>query len=485
MSNRPVIVASNRGPFRFTSLENDLFETTRGAGGLVTAVSAIAQQGSLTWVACALNPDDHRWAELHPQATDIDGIRLRLVRPGAEAYHGYYSVISNPLLWFLQHAMWDTPRAPNITAETWEAWETGYHVVNQQLAEAVAEEVNAQDNPPIVMLQDYHLYLCGHYLRPLVGENVVLQHFVHIPWPGPTHWTFLPPAMREAIFRSMCQLDIIGFQTDKDGLNFLRCCQSHIPGAEVTYGNGTVKLDGRVTQVQGYPISVDVDGLRDMVQTEAVAGYTAQFQRTIVDMQFILRIDRAEPSKNIIRGFKAYEQMLLRHPDRMGHVQFLALLVPSRLDVEEYRDYLDEVMAAAGWINAVHGSGEWEPVRLLVGDNYARAIAALRLYDVLLVNPIIDGMNLVAKEGAIVNDTNGVLILSEGAGAHEQLHTGALSVAALDIVGQAEALHMALTMSLAERRERAEHLRELVTNADVNLWFRRQLEDAEHLLDAK
>jgi trehalose 6-phosphate synthase len=223
-----------------------------------------------------------------------------------------------------------------------------------------------------------------------------------------------------------------------------------------------------------------------MVATsEAVAGHTSQFRRYTGAMQLILRIDRAEPSKNIIRGFKAFELLLERYPEHIGRVQFLALLVPSRLAVEEYRDYLDEVMAAAGWINASYADGEWEPVRMLIGDNYPRAVAALRLYDVLLVNPVLDGMNLVAKEGAVVNETDGVLVLSEGAGAHEQLREAALSVSAFDLVGQADKLHAALTMPIQERRERAQALRDMVCAHDVNEWFLRQLEDAEAVLAEK
>jgi trehalose 6-phosphate synthase len=486
MPKRPVVIASNRGPISFRAVEDDSFESVRGAGGLVTAVSAVARDGNLTWVACALSDDDRAWAEEFPQATEIDETRLRLISPVPDAYHGYYNVISNPLLWFLQHAMWDSPRAPNIDSDTWDAWDNGYVAVNRGMAEAVAEEVQALDQMPVVMLQDYQLYLCGGFLRSLVGEEVPIQHFVHIPWPGPTHWTFLPPRMRQAIFRSLCKVDLLGFQTNKDGLNFLRCCQSHLPDAQVAYGRGQVVLEGRTTRVNSYPISVDVAGLEELVATsEAVAGYTAQFRRHSGTMQLILRIDRAEPSKNIIRGFQAFELMLNRYPEHIGRVQFLGLLVPSRLEVEEYRDYLDEVMAAVGWINAAYGDGEWEPVRLLVGDNYSRAVATLRLYDVLLVNPVLDGMNLVAKEGAVVNETDGVLVLSEGAGAHEQLHSAALSVSAFDLVDQADALHEALNMPIQERRKRAKELRDIVVAHDVNEWFRRQLEDAETLLEAK
>jgi trehalose 6-phosphate synthase len=162
-------------------------------------------------------------------------------------------------------------------------------------------------------------------------------------------------------------------------------------------------------------------------------------------------------------------------------VKFLAILVPSRLGVDEYQDYLDELMAAAGRINATYGDSEWEPVRLLVGENYPRAVAALQLYDVLLVNAIADGMNLVAKEGPIVNQRDGVLILSERAGARQQLETGATVISPCDVYATAEALHQALTMPSGERRERANRMRRLIEREDITDWLCRQLDSVTEL----
>jgi trehalose 6-phosphate synthase len=194
------------------------------------------------------------------------------------------------------------------------------------------------------------------------------------------------------------------------------------------------------------------------------------------DRQLIVRVDRSEPSKNIIRGFQAFEEMLELYPEHRGRVKFLAILVPSRLGVDEYQDYLDELMAAAGRVNATYGDSEWEPIRLLVGENYPRAIAALQLYDVLLVNAIADGMNLVAKEGPLVNQHDGVLILSERAGARQQLESGATVISPCDVYATAEALHQALKMPAEQRRERANRLRWLIEREDITDWLCRQLE---------
>jgi trehalose 6-phosphate synthase len=192
--------------------------------------------------------------------------------------------------------------------------------------------------------------------------------------------------------------------------------------------------------------------------------------------KLILRIDRVEPSKNIVRGFRAFEEMLEQHPEHSKKVIFLALLMPSRLDVEEYQNYLDELMAAGGRINAHFGDHEWEPVRLLVSENYPRAVAALKEYHVLLVNAIADGMNLIAKEGPMVNQNDGVLVLSERAGARQQLISGATIISPCDVFATAEALHQALVMPEEERRERAERLRWLIEKEDINAWLCHQLD---------
>jgi trehalose 6-phosphate synthase len=192
----------------------------------------------------------------------------------------------------------------------------------------------------------------------------------------------------------------------------------------------------------------------------------------------ILRVDRIEPSKNNLRGLQAYRSLLEKYPEHRGKVQMLALLVPSRMKVGVYQDYLRDIMAEAGLINAQFSDSFWEPVRIVLGDNYRRAIAAMQIYDLLLVNPIADGMNLVAKEGVIVNQKDGVLLLSEYAGAFYELGEHALTVSPFDVYGTAEMMHKALSMSAKEREKRASNLRKIVTEADVRDWFNAQVEDA-------
>jgi trehalose 6-phosphate synthase len=282
--------------------------------------------------------------------------------------------------------------------------------------------------------------------------------------------------MRQEILDSLCAVDLVGFQTEEDGLNFLRTCESLLPGATINYRRGRIWHRNHATYVRDFPISIDVSALRGTARSEEVAHYRSELEDMTGACQLVLRIDRIEPSKNIVRGFLAFEEMLGLYPEHCGRVQFLALLVPSRLEVGEYRTYLDELMATAGRVNATYGDSEWEPVRVLVGDSYPRGVAAMQLYDVLVVNAIADGMNLVAKEGPIVNERDGVLVLSERAGARQQLETGALVVSPCDVYATAEALHQALVMPAEERHERAERLRWLIERDDIGDWLCRQLE---------
>jgi trehalose 6-phosphate synthase len=483
-SNRALIIAANRGPVTFETAEDGSLVCQRGSGGLVTALTGLCRYTDATWIACAQTEADTIWREGSLTLEDGSGaVRMKFLSPEVSAYEGYYNIIANPLLWFLQHSMWDVPRAPVIDRATWQAWEQGYVAVNRLFAEAIAEQARATSRPALVMLQDYHLYLVARFLRERLQprERPTTLHFVHIPWPGPEYWRILPPAMRQAILDGLCAVDLLGLQTHQDELNFIRTCQSHLPRAQVNYERGRVWYRNHAMHVRDFPISIDVEALRQLAESPEVAEYQAEVRELVGDRQLILRVDRIEPSKNIVRGFRAFEEMLDLYSEHRGRVKFLALLVPSRMEVDGYRDYLDDLMATAGRVNAKYGNSEWEPVRVLVGESYPRAVAALQLYDVLLVNAIADGMNLVAKEGPIVNQRHGVLVLSEGTGARQQLEPGALVISPCDVYATAEALHQALVMPPQERQERAERLRWLIEREDITAWLCHQLETVAEL----
>jgi trehalose 6-phosphate synthase len=480
----PLIIASNRGPVTFTRRSKGAFDARKGSGGVVTAVTAIARERQPIWIAAAMTEGDRQRAQ---QAEDNGEhliefgeppeFRLRFVVPSPECYHQYYNVISNPLLWFLQHYLWDTPRTPDITHEIWDAWRSGYVTVNRMFADEIVAAIDAVDDDPLIMLQDYHLYLCAGFVREK-KPDARLQLFVHIPWPDPDYWRLLPLEIRRAICEGMLANDIVGFQTPDHGRSFMYTCQAYVPNVEIDYATGAILWNNRRIEIRAYPISIDAAAVRRMAYSKEARSHDRYLPNHWNEFT-VLRVDRAEPSKNIVRGFQAFDRFLEAHPDFQGRVNFVAITVPSRMDVVEYQDYLDDVSAVVGRINARYANVEtgWQPIHLIMGENYPRALAAMKWYDVLLVNSIIDGMNLVAKEGALLNERNGVLILSEGAGAVSQLGDHALIIGPTDVEGTADAIYEALTMPLEERRRRAEGLRRDVESDDVTTWFENQVAD--------
>jgi trehalose 6-phosphate synthase len=482
---RQLVIASNHGPVSFHRDENGELQPQRsGGGGLVTALSGIAQHLDACWIASALSEEDKAWqGGVVPIGNEGGSIQVQFVIAEEAAYDGYYKVIANPLLWFLQHSMWDIFRSPTIDRTTWQNWQNGYLAVNRLFAEAVSKQIQSKAQPALVMLQDYHLYVTPYFIRRLLRPHnkYTLMHFIHIPWPGAEDWGYLPPRMRTSILEGLCSVDLLGFQTREDGLNFIRTCESHLARSHVNFKNGRVWYRNHTTYVRDFPISIDVNALKHLAGSEEVAEHRKGLLDQYGGNQLIVRIDRTEPSKNIVRGFQAFNEMLELYPEHRGKVQFLALLVPSRMAVEEYQNYLNELMGAAGQVNATYGDSTWEPVRVVVSENYPRAVAAMQLYDVLLVNSIADGMNLVAKEGPVVNQQNGVLVLSEHTGARQQLESGALVIPPLDISSTANALHQALNMPDEQRKEKADRLRSLVEQEDIFDWLCKQLDTVVRL----
>jgi trehalose 6-phosphate synthase len=492
LQDRQLIVASNRGPVSFTQHSDGHFSARQGQGGLVTAVSAVLRDRQATWIAAAMSEGDRdraRAAEaagealITPQGTD-SRFKLRFVVPTQDAYHKYYNVISNPLLWFLQHYLWDTPRSPDITHHTWNAWREGYVKVNEEFANEILFACEQFDREPVIMLQDYQLYLVGGMVRAQ-RPDAIIQHFIHIPWPDPDYWRLIPSEMRQAICEGLLGCDIIGFQIPDHARSFMYTCEAYVPGCSIDYVNKVIEFKGRSIRIRAYPISIDAEAVRRTAYSQEARAYE-RYLPTHWNEFTILRVDRAEPSKNIIRGFHAFDRFLESHPEFQNRVNFIAVTQPSRMDVAEYRDYLDDMSATVGRINAKYANVEtgWQPIQVIMGESYPRVLAAMKWYDVLLVNSIIDGMNLVAKEGALINERSGVIVLSEGAGAAMQLGSEALMVSPADIEGTANAIYEALTMPIQERQRRAQRLRRSVERDDVSVWFRDQLADiAEEFSD--
>ncbi|MBO0892970.1 MAG: trehalose-6-phosphate synthase [Acidimicrobiales bacterium] len=486
----PIVLVSNRGPIQFGLEADGRRVRRRGAGGLVTALEGVTARlvdEDSVWVCSAMTDEDVAVArEQGGRAVVVEeGDRRRFVRMvelDPDAYRKFYAVIANPMLWFIQHGLWDLSHAPNITATEKDAFVTGYDEVNRRFAEVVAEEVGRHGGAVTVMSHDYHFYL----LAPRVRErcpHAFLHHFVHIPWPQPDSWRTLPAPLREQLLEGLLSNDVVAFHTERYARNFLLTCQELLD-LPVRFSDLSVEFGGRRVAARWYPISIDVAELEAAIETPAVLELEQRLENSRREF-LILRVDRADLSKNILRGFLAFDALLEGHPDLVGRVTFLALVQPSRQDVDEYVDYAERVRRMAADINLKHGHSEWQPIDLRFEDNLPQALAAYRLYDVLLVNPVVDGMNLVAKEGVLANRRDGVLVLSEHAGAYEELGAFVVPVHPFDVCQQADALYRAITMDPTERRELHRACVEVVRANNLDKWFRAQLADIEALRNAR
>ena len=249
--------------------------------------------------------------------------------------------------------MWNTPRTPNISRTIYDSWDQGYVPVNRQFAEAISEAASANVQSPYVMLHDYHLYLAPADVRELL-PRAVINHFTHIPWPDPRYWELLPLFMRRRIYESLCAADIVGMQTLRDTRNFLHGSEAFLQDAEVDYRESSVRYKGRLTYVRPYPISIDAPSLLDYAESSEVTGYRERLRAHRAE-KTIVRVDRAEPSKNILRGFRAFELLIQRHEEFRGRVKFLAFIVPSRTDIGVYQTYTDEIFELVEAINDEYG----------------------------------------------------------------------------------------------------------------------------------
>lgn len=484
LSERRLILATNRGPVEHQIAPDGRIDARRGSGGVVTALSSLAQMVEFTWIASAIGEGDRRVTENNQGARlrsplPSHKIYLRFVVTPRRIYHKYYNVFCNPLLWFLQHYMWNSPYNPNLDANVHDAWHDGYVEVNKAFAQAVIAEAQEFSSLPIVMVHDYHLYLTPEFIREELPESII-HHFTHIPWPAPRYWQLLPSQFIRSVCKGLCAANIVGFQTRHDVRNFLDTCEEFLPESEIDFHDSAVKCGSHTTLVRAYPISINVEEIQRIANSPRALDYERKL-KPLCNESTIIRVDRAEPSKNVVRGFKAFKLLLSRYPDFQGRVNFLAFLVPSRTHIRQYQRYMDEIQEIIKDINLTFGTDQWQPITTFIENNYTQAIAGMKLYDVMIVNSVIDGMNLVAKEGPVVNTRGGVLILSETTGAYNQLKDGALSVSPADIEGTMQAMYQALTMSAEERERRSTIMAEMIGTEDITHWIYSQLEDIKAL----
>ena len=471
----PLVLVSNRGPVTF----QDDGSIKRGTGGLVTALTGLASHRDAIWIASAMTDADvevereHGGRPFEVDAPEGGTFRVRFVASEQEAYDRFYNIVANPLLWFIQHYLWDLSNAPDIRRHEVEAFENGYNAVNADLAAAVLEEIEGDDEP-VVMVHDYHLYTLPAMVRRK-RPDAFLHHFIHIPWTQPDAWRVLPAAMRDEIYAGLLANDIIGFHTRSYRRNFLQCCRDLLDH-DVDMERGVVTCGDREVWVRAYPLPIDYEATRAVGERPRVRELEERLLRRRREFS-ILRVDRADLSKNVLRGFTGFDIFLEQHPEFKERITFTAQLMPSRTDVPEYAEYLERIEALVAVVNHRHGTPDWMPIDLKLRDDLDEAVASYKHYDVMMVNAMFDGMNLVAKEGPLVNERDGVSILSENTGAHEELGEYALSVNPFDVQELADAIYSALTMSAEGRRRRAEGLKQIVTSRDPGVWIDEQIDD--------
>jgi trehalose 6-phosphate synthase len=465
-----VLVASNRGPVSYTVDEGGALRAKRGGGGLVSGLSAIGSDADSLWVCAALGDGDREAVRragggLLP-AEDSGGQRVRMLDIDARVHADAYNGIANSVLWFVHHMLYQTPLEPVFDAEFRRQW-ASYETCNRAFAEALAEEAA---EGAAVLVQDYHLCLVPGMLREL-RPDLRIGHFSHTPWAPPEYFRLLPDDIREQLMAGMLGADRVAFLTQRWADAFRDCAQTVLTSgmpADTRIGVHGLGADGDFLRKRAHEPDVEerITALREEI---------GEGRRTVV------RVDRTELSKNIVRGLLAYRQLLEEHPEWRERVVHVAFAYPSRQDLAVYRDYTAAVQRVAEEINSAYGTPGWTPVVLHVKDDFARSLAAYRLADVALVNPIRDGMNLVAKEVPVVSDQGCALVLSREAGAYEELGPHAFAVNPYDVLETARALHEALSLPDAERAERSKRLADAATALPPARWFLDQLRALQEL----
>ena len=448
-----LVVVSNRGPLSFSRNDAGELETKRGAGGLVSTLGpAIADRGA-TWIAAAITEEDREAAK--GGMVDAEGFRLKSLVIDEDEYRMYYDVVANATLWFLHHNLFDLPRRPRIDRRWREAWDA-YRAVNDAFCDAVAEEAPQRAT---VLVQDYHFSLLGERLaqnRP----DLRTVHFNHTPFCEPSALRALPDHVAEELLRGLSGYDACGFHSKRWARSFTACCEEILGETPTTFAA---------------PAAADHVDIEKVATSEECASELADLESKLGDRSLIVRVDRIELSKNLLRGFLAFDDMLRARPDLRERVIFGAYVYPSRESLPEYMAYRQEVEALAERLNERWATSGWTPILLDTSDFFPRSVAALRRYDVLLVNPVRDGLNLVAKEGALLNERNGVVALSREAGVWEELEGGALEVNPFDVAGTAETLSEALEMEQSERARRAKALKKAAARRTPTDWLNDQL----------
>jgi trehalose 6-phosphate synthase len=434
------VIVSNRGPLSFRMADDGSLLAQRGGGGLVSALGPAVAGSGATWIAGALSDADRQAAAAG--VVEADGFQVRSLVIDPDDYRAYYDVVSSGALWFVHHRLYDSARRPRFDRYWRRAWES-YRRVNAAFARVVVDEAPAG---AIVLVQDYHLTLLG---AELAAERPDLTpvHFHHTPFGGPDDLRILPDDVGVELLGGLAAHAACGFQAPRWAAAFEACC---------------IELLGRsACPTFVSPAAVEVAEIAKVAASEACTAALSDLERQVGDCRLVVRVDRIELSKNLLRGFLAFEDLLAEQPQWRERVVFAAFVYPSREGLPEYLAYRQEVEGLVRRINQTWATPEWTPILYDDTDDFPRSVAGLRRYDVLVVNPVRDGLNLVAKEGPLVNERDGVLVLSRESGAWSELGSAAIGLNPFDVTATSDILHRALTMDDGARRTHATEVRSL------------------------
>lgn len=456
-----MIIVSHRGPATFVRREDGSFEVRRGSGGLAGTVGRLVHERfdePVGWVAAALTDDD-RAAAGAGQAS-LPDVALELLDIDPREHRLHYDLVSNATLWFLHHGLFDLPRRPRFDDRFREAWDA-YVAVNRAFADRVAAVAEHGD---IVLVQDYHLALVPGELTARRADLRVV-FFTHTPFCGPNSMRVLPDDVGRAICESMATVPC-GFHTARWARAYEACVDT------------VLGPDHALAPTFAAPLGPDPADLAEALDSPEGQSAQEELDRYLGDRRLLVRSDRIDPSKNIVRGFLAYDHLLDHEPQWRERLVFLARLNASRQGLPEYQAYAQEVEQAAAAVNERWARGDWQPVVTDLRDDFPRSVAAYARYDALLVNPLRDGLNLVAKEGPMMNRRGGVVCLSPEAGAYDELAPAVLPAHPYDIDQTARALHTALSMPADSRRDQATRLRALAGAHTPATWLQAQISEA-------
>ncbi|QLG51163.1 alpha,alpha-trehalose-phosphate synthase (UDP-forming) [Natrinema halophilum] len=440
-------------------------------GGLTAGLDPVVKKTDGTWIAWGDGDadfevtDEENCVAVPP---DEEAYTLRRLDLSEEAVDSYYYGFSNRVLWPLCHGFPDLI-ADRPTDFDW------YRTVNEQFADAVGDHA---DDDSVIWLQDYHLALAPRMIRDSVPATATVAHFWHIPWPSPATFRHCPAGNR--ILEGLVGNDLLGFHVGTYADRFLNCVDRYLSGATVDRARRTIRYDGGMTRIVATPMGVDAAAYDRDARSASVDRLSSLFDTYgIPETTAIgLGLDRLDYTKGIPERLLAIERFFEQHPDWLGAFTFVQKATPSRTDIEAYEQYGEHVRSEVTRINRRFETADWQPI-VYTEDVLPREdlCALYRHADVMVVSPLVDGMNLVAQEYVAASvDSDSALLLSDRTGAHERLGSHALTIDPTDTDGFAHQLERALSMSQYERSRRMNTLRQRVFNGDIESWMDTQFD---------